>query len=70
MECTFLEKKLNRIIIVVAAVLVLVAIVAIGVVNNLDLESSSRGSNTLVIIFTVISAQLRCSQVNSLSLSN
>ena len=40
LECSFLDQRLNRIIILVAAALILMSIVVIGVVNNMGLENA------------------------------
>ena len=40
LECSFLDRRLNKIIILVAASLVIVSIVVIGIVNNMGLENA------------------------------
>ena len=39
LECGFLDLRLNRIIILMAATLVLFSIIAIGIVTNMGLEN-------------------------------
>ena len=41
LECGFLDRRLNRIIILMAATLVLLAIIAIGIVSNMGLENAT-----------------------------
>ena len=41
LECGFLDRRLNRIIILMAATLVLFAIIAIGIVSNMGLENAT-----------------------------
>ena len=41
LECGFLDRRLNRIIILIAATLVLFAIIAIGIVSNMGLENAT-----------------------------
>ena len=40
LECGFLDRRLNRIIILMAATLVLFSIIAIGIVTNMGLENA------------------------------
>ena len=44
LECGFLDRRLNRIIILMAATLVLLAIIAIGIVSNMGLENATGSS--------------------------
>ena len=40
LECNFLDRKVNKIIVLVAATLVLISIVLVGLLNNLGFDNS------------------------------
>ena len=48
LECNFLDKKINKIIVLAAATLVLISIVLVGLLNNMGFDGSN---GKLAILF-------------------
>ena len=49
LECNFLDRKINKIIVLAAATLVLISIVLVGLLNNAGFDSS-KGNSKIVDI--------------------
>ena len=49
LECNFLDRKVNKIIVLVAATLVLISIVLVGLLNNLGFDNSKGITNQVLL---------------------